>query len=307
MAKVSIAEIKDLMKATGVGMMDCKNALTEADGDTDKAIQILREKGLATQAKKSSRVAAEGIVTSVVEGNVGAVVEVNIETDFAANNEEFKAFVNAVAKTVIEKNPADLDALKAATISGGDKSVEEALQDLFIKIRENMVIRRFTRLEGVLVPYIHGGGSIGVMVKLDTDLPADKVFEVGKNCALQVAAMNPAYLNRESVPAEVLENEKHVIMAQMAEDPKMASKPEQVRAKIAEGKVGKYYSENCLLEQAYVKDDKVSVEKYVENSAKELGGKIAVVEYVRFERGEGIEKKEDNFAEEVANMAKGNA
>lgn len=307
MAKVSIAEIKDLMKATGVGMMDCKNALTEADGDTDKAIQILREKGLATQAKKSSRVAAEGIVTSVVEGNVGAVVEVNIETDFAANNEEFKAFVNAVAKTVIEKNPADIDALKAATISGGDKSVEEALQDLFIKIRENMVIRRFTRLEGVLVPYIHGGGSIGVMVKLDTDLPADKVFEVGKNCALQVAAMNPAYLNRESVPAEVLENEKHVIMAQMAEDPKMASKPEQVRAKIAEGKVGKYYSENCLLEQAYVKDDKVSVEKYVENSAKELGGKITVVEYVRFERGEGIEKKEDNFAEEVANMAKGNA
>ncbi len=307
MAKVSIAEIKDLMKATGVGMMDCKNALTEADGDTDKAIQILREKGLATQAKKSSRVAAEGIVTSVVEGNVGAVVEVNIETDFAANNEEFKAFVNAVAKTVIEKNPADLDALKAATISGGDKSVEEALQDLFIKIRENMVIRRFTRLEGVLVPYVHGGGSIGVMVKLDTDLPADKVFEVGKNCALQVAAMNPAYLNRESVPAEVLENEKHVIMAQMAEDPKMASKPEQVRAKIAEGKVGKYYSENCLLEQAYVKDDKVSVEKYVENSAKELGGKITVVEYVRFERGEGIEKKEENFAEEVANMAKGNA
>ena len=307
MAKVSIAEIKDLMKATGVGMMDCKNALTEADGDTDKAIQILREKGLATQAKKSSRVAAEGIVTSVVEGNVGAVVEVNIETDFAANNEEFKAFVNAVAKTVIEKNPADLDALKAATISGGDKSVEEALQDLFIKIRENMVIRRFTRLEGVLVPYVHGGGSIGVMVKLDTDLPADKVFEVGKNCALQVAAMNPAYLNRESVPAEVLENEKHVIMAQMAEDPKMASKPEQVRAKIAEGKVGKYYSENCLLEQAYVKADKFSVEKYVENSAKELGGKITVVEYVRFERGEGIEKKEDNFAEEVANMAKGNA
>ncbi|MCI5751945.1 MAG: translation elongation factor Ts [Oscillospiraceae bacterium] len=306
MGKVSIAEIKDLMKSTGVGMMDCKNALTEADGDRDKAITILREKGLATQAKKSSRVAAEGIVTSVVEGNVGAVVEVNIETDFAANNDEFKAFVAAVAKTVIEQNPADLDALKAAKISGGDKSVEESLQDLFIKIRENMVIRRFTRLEGVLVPYVHGGGSIGVMVKLDTDLPADKVYEVGKNCALQVAAMNPAYLNRESVPAEVLENEKNIIMAQMAEDPKMASKPEQVRAKIAEGKVGKYYTENCLLEQAYVKDDKVSVGKYVEDSAKELGGKISVVEFVRFERGEGVEKKVDNFAEEVANMAKGN-
>lgn len=303
---VSVQEIKDLMKATGVGMMDCKKALEEAEGDTEKAVTILREKGLATQAKKSSRVAAEGIVTSVVEGNVGAVVEVNIETDFAANNEEFKAFVAAVAKTVIEKDPADVDALKAATISGGSKSVEETLQDLFIKIRENMVIRRFRRLEGVLVPYVHGGGSIGVMVKLDTDLPADKVFEVGKNCALQVAAMNPAYLDRASVPAEVLDEEKKIIMTQMADDPKMASKPEQVRAKIAEGKVGKYYSENCLLEQAYVKDDKMSVQNYIKAAAKELGGNINVVEYVRFERGEGIEKKKEDFAAEVANMAKGN-
>lgn len=304
MAKASIAEIKDLMKSTGVGMMDCKKALEEADGDREKAVTILREKGLATQAKKSGRVAAEGIVTAVVEGNVGAVVEVNIETDFAANNDEFKAFVAAVAKTVIEKNPADVDALKAATISGGDKSVEETLQDLFIKIRENMVIRRFKRLEGVLVPYVHGGGSIGVMVKLDTDLSADKVFEVGKDCALQVAAMNPAYLNRESVPAEVLENEKTIIMAQMAEDPKMASKPEQVRAKIAEGKVGKYYSENCLVEQSFVKDDKMTVGKYVEAAAKQLGGSITVADFVRFERGEGVEKKEENFADEVAKMIK---
>lgn len=306
MAKASVQEIKDLMKATGVGMMDCKKALEEADGDTEKAIVILREKGLATQAKKSGRVAAEGIVTSVVEGNVGAVVEVNIETDFAANNEEFKAFVAAVAKTVIEKNPADVEALKAATISGGDKSVEETLQDLFIKIRENMVIRRFKRMEGVLVPYVHGGGSIGVMVKMDTDLPADKAFEVGKNCALQVAAMNPPYLNREAVPAEVIDKEKEIMMAQMAEDPKMASKPEQVRAKIVEGKVGKYYTENCLLEQAYVKDDKMSVQKYVDSAAKELGGKITITEYVRYERGEGVEKKADDFASEVANMVKGN-
>ena len=303
MAKASIAEIKDLMKATGVGMMDCKKALEEADGDTEKAVTILREKGLATQAKKSGRVAAEGIVTSVVEGNVGAVVEVNIETDFAANNDEFKAFVAAVAKTVIEKNPADVDALKATVISGGDKTVEETLQDLFIKIRENMVIRRFQRFEGVLVPYVHGGGSIGVMVKLDTDLSADKVFEVGKDCALQVAAMNPAYLDEASVPAAVLENEKTIIMAQMAEDPKMASKPEQVKAKIAEGKVGKYYSENCLLDQAFVKDDKMTVKQYVDNAAKALGGSIKVVDYVRFERGEGVEKKIDNFAEEVASMA----
>ncbi len=303
MAKASIAEIKELMKATGVGMMDCKKALEEADGDSEKAVTILREKGLATQAKKSGRVAAEGIVTSVVEGNVGAVVEVNIETDFAANNEEFKAFVAAVAKTVIENNPADVDALKATIISGGDKTVEETLQDLFIKIRENMVIRRFQRFEGILVPYVHGGGSIGVMVKLDTDLAADKVFEVGKDCALQVAAMNPAYLDEASVPASVLENEKTIIMAQMAEDPKMASKPEQVKAKIAEGKVGKYYSENCLLDQAFVKDDKMTVKQYVENAAKALGGSIKVVDYVRFERGEGVEKKVDNFAEEVANMA----
>ncbi len=303
MAKASIAEIKDLMKATGVGMMDCKKALEEADGDTEKAVTILREKGLATQAKKSGRVAAEGIVTSVVEGNVGAVVEVNIETDFAANNDEFKAFVAAVAKTVIEKNPADVDALKATVISGGDKTVEETLQDLFIKIRENMVIRRFQRFEGVLVPYIYDNGKIGVMVKLDTDLAADKVFEVGKDCALQVAAMNPAYLDEASVPASVLENEKTIIMAQMAEDPKMASKPEQVKAKIAEGKVGKYYSENCLLDQAFVKDDKMTVKQYVDNAAKALGGSIKVVDYVRFERGEGVEKKVDNFAEEVASMA----
>ncbi len=305
MAKASIQEIKDLMKATGVGMMDCKKALEEADGDTEKAVTILREKGLATQAKKSGRAAAEGIVTSVVEGNIGADVEVNIETDFAANNEEFKAFVAAVAKTVIEKNPADVDALKATIISGGDKTVEEALQDLFIKIRENMVIRRFQRFEGVLVPYIHDNGKIGVMVKLDTDLPADKVFEVGKNCALQVAAMNPAYLDRSAVPAEVLENEKTIVLAQMAEDPKMASKPEQVKAKIAEGKIGKYYTENCLVDQAFVRSDIFdgTVGKYVEDAAKKLGGKITVAEFVRFERGEGVEKKADNFAEEVASMA----
>ena len=304
MGKVSVAEIKDLMKSTGVGMMDCKKALEAAEGDTEKAILILREKGLATQAKKSGRVSAEGIVTSVVEGNVGAVVEVNIETDFAANNEEFKAFVAAVAKTVIEKDPADIDALKATVISGGDKTVEEALQDLFIKIRENMVIRRFKRFEGVLVPYVHGGGSIGVMVKLDTDLDADKVFEVGKDCALQVAAMNPSYLDRASVPDNALEEEKKIMLAQMAEDPKMANKPEQVKVKIVEGKIGKFYSENCLLEQAFVKDDKVSVGKHVEAVAKELGGSIKVVDYVRFERGEGVEKKEDNFADEVASMIK---
>ena len=306
MANVSVKEIKELMTLTGVGMMDCKKALVEADGDMDKAVTILREKGLATQAKKSGRVAAEGICTAVVKGNAGAVVEVNIETDFAANNEEFKAFVAAVADTVIEQNPADVEALKACKISGGDTTVEEALQNLFIKIRENMVIRRFQRLEGILVPYVHGGGSIGVMVKLESDIAADnaELLACGKDCALQVAAMNPAYLNRESVPADALDKEREIMLAQMAEDPKMANKPEQVKHKIIDGKIDKYYSENCLLEQDFVKDGDLTVQKYVDSVAKKLGGSISVVDFVRFERGEGVEKKEENFADEVSSMIK---
>ena len=305
---ITSAAVKELREMTGCGMMDCKKALTEANGDMDKAIEWLREKGLAAAAKKAGRIAAEGLVYAGTnaDNTVGVVVEVNSETDFAANNDKFKAFVAAVADTVIETNPADVDALKATKISGGDKTVEETLQDLFIKIRENMVIRRFKRMEGILVPYVHGAGSIGVMVKLDSDIAADnaELLAAGKDCALQVAAMNPAYLNREAVPADALDKEREIMLAQMAEDPKMANKPEQVKHKIIDGKIGKYYSENCLLEQAFVKDDKVSVGKYVESVAKKLGGKIDVVEYVRFERGEGVEKKEENFADEVAAMTK---
>lgn len=304
MANITAKDVAALRQLTGVGMMDCKKALVEADGDTEKAVLILREKGLATQAKKAGRIAAEGLVVALVENGVGAIVEVNSETDFVANNDEFKDFVNLVAKTVIEKNPADVDALLKTTASGMSITVEEALQEIFLKIRENMSIRRFTRMEGILVPYVHGGGKIGVLVKLESDLPADKIFEVGKDCALQVAAMNPAYLNAEAVPAEVIEQEKKIMLSQMSEDPKMANKPEQVLAKIVEGKVGKYYSENCLLEQAFVKDDKVSVGKHVEAVAKELGGSIKVVDFVRYEKGEGIQKREDNFADEVANMIK---
>lgn len=305
MGKVSVTDIKALMKSTGVGMMDCKKALEANDGNMDKAIEFLREKGLATQAKKADRAAAEGIVAAVVEGNVGVLLEVNTETDFAANTDDIKNFVNAVAKTIIEKNPADVEALKAETISGGNSTVGEVLTELAgMKIRENIVIRRFTRLEGVLASYIHNGGSIGVMVKLDTDLSAEQVSAIGKDVAMQSAALNAPYLRREDVPAEVLEKEKEIILAQMAEDPKMKSKPEQVKAKIAEGKVGKYYSENCLLEQAFVKDDKVSVKGYVDAEAKKLGGSISVVEVVRYERGEGVEKKEDNLADEVAKMIK---
>ena len=305
MGKVSVKEIKELMTATGVGMMDCKRALVEADGDMDKAIEALREKGLATQAKKSGRAAAEGIVAAVVKGNVGTLVEINTETDFAANTDAFKEFVNAVADTIIEKNPADIDALKAATISGGTNTVDAALTELAgMKIRENIVIRRFVRLEGKLASYVHNGGSIGVLVKMDTDLDDDKVAVIGKDVAMQSAALNPAYLCREQVPAEVIEHEKEIMLAQMSEDPKMANKPEQVRVKIVEGKVGKYYKENCLLEQAFVKDDKVSVQNYVDAEAKKLGGTITIADVVRYERGEGIEKKEENFADEIASMVK---
>lgn len=305
MGKVSVAEIKELMTATGVGMMDCKKALEANDGDMDKAIEFLREKGLATQAKKSGRAAAEGIVTAVVNGNVGVLLEVNTETDFAANTDDIKNFVSGVANTIIEKNPADVEALKAEVISGGNVTVGDALTELAgMKIRENIVIRRFVRMEGKLASYIHNGGSIGVLVKMDTDLAADAVAPIGKDVAMQSAALNAPYLKREDVPAEVIDKEREIMMAQMAEDPKMASKPEQVRAKIVDGKVGKYYSENCLLEQSFVKDDKLSVQAYVEAEAKKLGGAIAVTDVVRYERGEGVEKKEDNLADEVAKMIK---
>lgn len=305
MGKVSVAEIKELMKSTGVGMMDCKKALEENDGDMDKAIEFLREKGLATQAKKSGRAAAEGVVTAVVKGNVGVLLEVNTETDFAANTDDIRNFVANVAETIIEKNPADVEALKNEAIANGTGTVGEALTELAgMKIRENIVIRRFVRMEGALASYIHNGGSIGVLVKMDTDLDADKVAAIGKDVAMQSAALNAPYVKREDVPAEVIENEKKIMLAQMAEDPKMASKPEQVRVKIVEGKVGKYYSENCLLEQAFVKDDKLTVQGYVDAEAKKLGGYVKVVDVVRYERGEGVEKKEENFADEIANMIK---
>ncbi|HBB71889.1 MAG TPA: elongation factor Ts [Ruminococcus sp.] len=305
MGKVSVAEIKELMKSTGVGMMDCKKALEENDGDMDKAIEFLREKGLATQAKKSGRAAAEGVVAAVVEGNTGVLLEVNTETDFAANTDDIRNFVANVAKTIIEKNPADVEALKECPISGGTGTVGEALTELAgMKIRENIVIRRFVRMEGALASYIHNGGSIGVMVKMDTDLSADQVAAIGKDVAMQSAALNAPYLCREQVPAEVIEKEKEIMMAQMAEDPKMASKPEQVRAKIVEGKVGKFYTENCLLEQAFVKDDKMSVQGYIDAEAKKLGGSVKVTDVIRYERGEGIEKKEDNLADEIAKMIK---
>ena len=305
MGKVSVAEIKELMKSTGVGMMDCKKALEQNDGDMDKAIEFLREKGLATQAKKSGRAAAEGVVTAVVKGNVGVLLEVNTETDFAANTDDIRNFVANVADTIIEKNPADVEALKAEQISGGNSTVGEVLTELAgMKIRENIVIRRFVRLEGKLASYIHNGGSIGVLVKMDTDLSADQVAVIGKDVAMQSAALNAPYLCREQVPAEVLEKEKEIMLAQMAGDPKTANKPDAVKQKMIEGKIKKFFKENCLVDQEFVKDGDLTVAQYTAKAAKDLGGEIKIVKFVRFVKGEGLEKRADDFASEVASMVK---
>ena len=297
-------DVQALREKTGCGMMDCKKALTECDGNMDAAVDYLREKGLASQAKKASRVAAEGTVVALTKDGVGVVVEVNSETDFVASNDEFKAFANKVAEVIAAANPADVDALMAAKDENG-KTVDELKQDIFLKFRENMQIRRFIRMEGSVVSYVHAGGKIGVMVKFATELAnSDAFVAMGKNVAMQIAAMNPSYLDEASVPAEVIEKEKAIMIAQMKEDPKMAGKPEQVLAKIVEGKMGKYFKENCLVEQQYVIDGDLTVGKYVASVAKELGGDIKIVEFVRYEKGEGIQKKEENFAEEIANMVK---
>ena len=297
-------DVQALREKTGCGMMDCKKALTECDGNMDAAVDFLREKGLASQAKKAGRIAAEGTVAVYTANGASAVVEVNSETDFVASNDEFKAFAAKVAEVVAKVNPADVDALLAAKDDETGKTVDELKQDVFLKFRENMQIRRFTRYEGAVATYVHMGGKIGVMVKFDTDV-ADKdgFATMGKNVAMQIAAMNPSFLDPASVPAEVLEKEKAIMVAQMKEDPKMANKPEQVLAKIVDGKMGKYYKENCLVEQTFIMDD-IAVGKYIENTAKELGGSVKVVDFVRFEKGEGIEKRVDDFAAEVAGMVK---
>ena len=296
-------DVQALREKTGCGMMDCKNALKETDGNMEAAVDYLREKGLASQAKKASRVAAEGQVVALVEGDVAAVIEVNSETDFVAGNDEFKEFVNLCAKAVVANNPADVDALLASTFAG--KTVSEHKEDIFLKFRENIQVRRFVRIEGKAVSYVHAGGKIGVLVELATDLDmSDALVAMGKNVAMQVAAMNPGYLDQASVPAEDLEKEKAILVAQMKEDPKMANKPDAVLGKIVEGKIGKFYKENCLVEQQYVIDGDLTVGQYVNSVAKELGGEVKVASFVRFEKGEGIEKRVDDFANEVAGMIK---
>ncbi|MBQ5928288.1 MAG: elongation factor Ts [Oscillibacter sp.] len=300
------ADVKNLREMTGVGMMDCKKALAASDGDMDKAVEYLREKGLAASAKKAGRIAAEGMAYAAVVDGVGVVVEVNAETDFVGKNEKFVDFVKGVAATVAKEQPADLDALMACKYAGTDRTITEQQQEMVLVIGENIKVRRFAFFtEGVSVAYVHAGGKIGVLVNLDTDLTAEQVEEMGKDAAMQIAALNPRFWDKAQVTEDVLENEKKIMLAQMANDPKMANKPEQVREKIVMGKLNKFYSENCLLQQEFVKDNDLTVEKYLASAAKALGGKVTFKDAVRFEKGEGIEKKEENFAAEIASMVKG--
>ena len=298
------ADVKNLREMTGVGMMDCKKALTATDGDMEKAVEYLREKGLAASQKKAGRIAAEGMAYAAVIDGVGVAVEVNAETDFVGKNEKFVDFVKGVAATVAKAAPADMDALMEAKYMDTDLTVAQQQQEMVLVIGENIKVRRFERFaDGVNVPYIHAGGKISVLVNLTVDSGIDAT-EIGKDVAMQIAALNPRFWDKSEVSQDVLDEEKKIMLAQMANDPKMASKPEQVREKIVIGKLNKFYSENCLLQQEFVKDNSMTVEKYIASAAKALGGTVKFNKAVRFEKGEGIEKKQDNFAEEIASMVK---
>lgn len=307
MANFTAQDVKNLREQTGCGMMDCKKALTESDGNFDKAIEFLREKGLAAAAKKAGRIAAEGMVYAVADNakKVGVVLEVNAETDFVAKNDMFKEFVKNVADVIMEQNPADVDALLNCTM--GESTVDAALKEKILVIGENIKIRRFTRFEGHCAAYIHAGGTHAVLVCFDTsdEIAATSAFEAcGKDVCMQIAAVNPGYVRESEVPAAVVEEEKKVLLAQIENDPKNANKPAQVKEKMITGKIGKFYKENCLLDQEFVKDPDLTVGKYVAKVASELGGDIQVVKFVRYEKGEGLEKRADDFASEVASMVK---
>ena len=306
---ITAGMVKELREMTGAGMMDCKKALTEADGSMEKAVELLREKGLAASAKKAGRIASEGMVAVYLsdDNKIGAIVEVNSETDFVAKNQVFRDYVAAVAKQASETTAADMDAFfEEKWALDPQFTVKEALSQQVAVIGENLNIRRFEKYEktqaGKLVSYIHGGGRIGVLVDVETSVVNDAVKEMGKNIAMQIAALNPKYTSRDEVSAEFIEHEKGILMAQIQNDPKEASKPEKVIQGMIQGRINKEMKEICLLDQTYVKaeDGKQSVAQYVAQVAKENGAKITVKGFVRFETGEGLEKKEENFAEEVA-------
>jgi len=296
-------DVQRLREQTGCGMMDCKKALTASDGDFDKAVEFLREKGLAASQKKAGRIAAEGMAYAANIDGVGVVVEVNAETDFVAKNEKFVEFVKGVAATVAAVKPADLDALLAAKYNGTERTVAEEQQEMVLVIGENIKVRRFHFFtEGTSVAYVHGGGRIGVLVNLEVSGEAD-VTEMGKDVAMQIAALNPRFWDKSNVTQDVLDNEKKIMLVQMENDPKMAGKPDKVKENIVMGKLNKFYTENCLLQQEFVKDNTMTVEKYIAASAKALGVTVTFKNAVRFEKGEGIEKKVEDYAAEVAKLA----
>ena len=308
MATISAKDVMELRKQTDCGMMECKKALTDAEGDFAKAVELLREKGLATASKKAGRVAAEGMVyaTACSECKVGVALEVNAETDFVAKNDKFVDFVKKVADVIIKENPADVEALMACKMDEG--TVDDALKNLILVIKENIKVRRFTRYEGVCAAYIHAGGTHAVLVNFDTtdEVAAKPEFAVyGKDIAMQIAAANPTYVRREEVPADVLDKEKEIVLAQMANDPKTANKPDAIKEKMAIGKLGKFYKEACLVDQAFIKDGGMDVKKYVADTAKALGGDIKIASFTHFTKGEGLEKRNEDFAAEVAAAIKG--
>ncbi len=301
---ISASMVKELREQTGCGMMDCKKALTESNGDMEQALEFLRKKGLATAEKKSGRIASEGVVKSLIDGKVGVLLEVNSETDFVAKNAEFQAFVDDVAALIAKNAPADVEALKSETLGG--MTVADALTEKIAKIGENMNIRRFARIDttGVVVDYIHAAGKIGVLVEAEAEDNAD-TRECLRNIAMQIAALNPKYLSSEDISDEYKEHEKSILMAQAKEDPKNANKPDNIIEKMIMGRLGKEFKEICLLEQEYVKaENKENVKGYIDAVSKKTGSPIKLVKFVRFEKGEGLEKKEDNFAEEIASMVK---
>ena len=303
---VTAAAVNELRQATGCGLMDCKKALVENDGDFDKAVTYLREKGLASQAKKASRVAAEGVAYAASIDGVGVIVEVNCESDFVASGPLFNEFVKGVAAVIAKENPADVEALMNCPWTEAGKTVADAKNELFLNLRENMTVRRFERVTGcVAVPYVHMKGKVAVLVKLDTEASEEEVTACGKDVAMQICALNPQYLDQSVVPAEFIEKEKEIRLATAKQDPKNAKKPDAILVKIVEGGLGKMYKEICLLQMPFVKDDKMTVEQYVASVAKETGKAVKVAGYIRYEKGEGIEKREDNLADEVAKMVKG--
>lgn len=301
-------DVKNLREMTGVGMLDCKKALEASDGDIDKAVEYLREKGLAAAQKKAGRIAAEGMAYAAVINGVGVVVEVNAETDFVSQNELFVEFAKGVAEVIAKENPADLDDLMGKAYPRTGRTVQEEQQEKVLVIGENIKVRRFVRFaEGITIPYNHMGGRIGVLVNMDVSTGLSEnatVVELGKDIAMQIAAMNPNFLDKSFVDQSTLDKEREILLVQAKTENEQSAKPkpDNIVEKMVEGRVGKYYEENCLLQQAFVKENKVSVENHVASVAKALGGTITVKNFVRFEKGEGIEKKQENFAEEIAKL-----